>query len=132
MASDLSLYLGNKIVRWLGGEDMPAAPASIYIALFDGDPKGAGTEVTEDVITSGRIAGVWDVPAAGTDNQLIISADVDFGESESIVDVTHVAVFDAATSGNLLASKVLNAPISAVIGTEIKFVVPDLKFTIGT
>jgi len=132
MASDLSLYLGNKVARWLGGNAMPTAPTSIYTALFDGDPKGAGVEVTGDIDAGGRIAPTWTVPISGTDNVLESSADVDYGLADGAADITHVAIFDDDTAGNLLSSKVLAAPIAAVLGTPIKFLAGDLKFTIGT
>jgi hypothetical protein len=132
MATDLSLYLGNKIARWLGGNAMPTAPVSIYTALFNGDPKGAGTEVTTTIDAGGRIAPAWTVPAVGTSNVLVSSADVNYGLSDGIATITHVGIFDAAAAGNLLSSKALAAPVSAVVGTPIKMLAGDLSFTIGS
>jgi hypothetical protein len=132
MSSDLSTYLGNKIARWLGGQAMPAAPASIYTALFNGDPKGAGTEVTVTIRAGGRLAPAWTVPASGVGNVLTSSADVDYGTAAGAATITHVGIFDAAASGNLLSSKILSSAISAVVGTPIKFLAGDLNFTIGT
>lgn len=132
MSSDLSTYLGNKIARWLGGVAMPTAPTDIWIALFDGNPKSGGTEVTTDVRAAGRVAAVWTVPASGVVNVLTSSTDTDFGTSDGPTDITHVAAFDAASSGNLLASKPLGAPQSVILGTPVKFNTADLTFTIGS
>lgn len=134
MASDLSKYLGNKIARWLAGNTMPAAPANVYIAVFDGDPKSTGTEVTTDINSSGRIAIDWAALASNaTDNVLTSDADADFGASENPCDASHVAVFDASTTGNLLASKAIpGGPIAIVALQTVKFEAGDLSFTIGT
>ncbi|RPH72711.1 MAG: hypothetical protein EHM78_02070 [Myxococcaceae bacterium] len=132
MASDLSTYLGNKIVRWLGGQAMPTAPATVYLALFDGDPKAAGVEVSADVNSAGRQAIVWTVPSAGTVNVMESSDDVDWGASEGDVDLDWVAVFDAASAGNRLASKALSSPQSILTGQQVLFSAGDLSFTIGT
>lgn len=134
MASDLSKYLGNKIARWIAGNAMPTAPTNVYIALFNGDPKSSGTEVTADIRAAGRIAIDWAALLSNdTDNVLTSDADADFGPSDGDVTVTHAAVFDAASSGNLLASKALTgSPISVVTGQNVKFSSGDLSFTIGT
>lgn len=132
MASDLSTYLGNKIVRWLGGNDMPTAPSALYAALFNGDPKAGGTEVTNDIAGSaGRPTIALTAPSSGTDNEMSNDSDVDFGNSEGAVTVTHVAIYDAATSGNLLATKSLGSN-SVEAGQEVKFAAGDLTFTIGS
>lgn len=133
MASDLSTYLGNKIVRWLGGSAMPTAPTDIYIALFNGDPKATGgVEVTDTIRVAGRVAGSFTVPTSGEINLLETDTDTDFGDAAGAADVSHVAVFDAATSGNLLASKALAAPVSISAGQPVKFLAGDLDFTIGS
>lgn len=133
MASDLSKYLGNKIARWLGGATMPSAPANIYVAIFDGDPRSGGTEVTTDIISSGRVAPTWTVPASNdTDNELVNDSDCDFGLSEGAVDASHVAIFDASTSGNMLgADELPGGPFSIIIGQAIKFEAGNLSFVIG-
>lgn len=134
MASDLSKYLGNKIARWLAGNAMPSAPSSIYIAVFDGDPKSGGTEVTTDIASAGRQAISWAALASNdTDNVLTSDADADFGAAEGPCDASHVAVFDASTSGNRLASKAIpGGPISILLGQTVKFEAGDLSFTIGS
>jgi len=134
MASDLTKYLGNKIARWLAGNDMPTAPADVYLALFDGDPRGAGTEVTTDIAAGGRLAITWAALAENdTDNELVSDADADFGASAGAVDFSHAAVFDASTSGNMLAAKALpGGPYSVAIGQNVAFLAGDLNFIIGT
>lgn len=130
--SDLTLYFGNKIVRWLGGEVMPSAPSDIYIALFNGNPKSGGTEVTTTIRPAGRVAVVWDVPVSGTENVLASSADVDFGLADGGTSITHAAAFDAASSGNMLASKAFSTPQTIVPGAAVLFEAGDVSFIIGS
>lgn len=131
MSSDLSTYTGNKIVRWLCGQAMPTAPATIYTALYHGDPKGAGTEVTADVNSGGRIAMPVTAPASGLINTVSSDSDVDYGNSESDVVIDFVAIFDASTSGHLLSSKAI-ASQTVATGEPVKFLAGNLTFTIGS
>jgi len=134
MASDISKYLGNKIARWLGGQAMPTAPINLYMALFVGDPKGAGTEVTTTIRSTGRPAITWTVPASNdVDNVLVNSAAVDWGVAENDADGTsHVAIFDASSGGKRIASKALLAPVDIKSGTPVSFGAGDVNFVIGT
>lgn len=133
MSSDLTKYVGNKIVRWFGGSAMPPAPASLYLALFNGDPRESGVEVTTDVRSAGRLAGVWTVPASNdTDNELVNSGDMNFGNSEGDADISHGALFDAATGGNMLSAKPLPAAVSVTSGNAVKFSAGKVRFTIGS
>lgn len=131
MSSDLSTYLGNKIVRWLCGQAMPSAPSSIYTALFHGNPKSGGTEVTTDVNSSGRIAMPVTAPASGTTNTVSSDSDVDYGNSENDVTIDWVAIFDAGSSGNLLSAKAI-ATQTVATGEPVKFLAGNLTFTIGS
>lgn len=133
MASDLSKFLGNKICMWLAGTQMPTPPSALYLAVFNGDPKASGTEVTTQITADGRPAIPLDDIVAGEDNVLASDADVDLGDSENAVpSMTHVAVFDAAVGGNRLASKAIPGGAVAIeVGTGVKFLSGDLTFTIG-
>lgn len=133
--SDMSTYLGNAICRWLAGNAMPTEPANCYVGLFDGDPKGAGSEVTATIRSAGRVAITFDAIAAGTDNEVTNSADVDFGTAEgAVANLDYVGIFDGAEESgtNLLFSKQLTGgPFGADEGSPVKFLAGDLTFTIG-
>jgi len=134
MASDMSVYLGNKMCRWLAGNAMPGAPAACYVGLFNGNPKTSGTEVTATIRTAGRVAITFDAIADdGTDNQITNSATVDFGEAAGdVANLEYVGIFDAASGGHLLFSKALpDGPFAVATGTPVKFLTGDLTFTIG-
>lgn len=131
--SDLSKYFGNQILRWMAGDAMPSAPATLWFALFDGDPKGAGTEISEDVVYTGRhVLTLEAIPNDGEDNNTANSNELDFGNSENEVDLSHVAVFDDPSGGNLLFSKALaGGPFSITVGMPVKFAVGAVTFTLG-
>jgi len=130
MASDLSKYLGNKIARWLAGNAMPTEPSDLYVALFDGDPRSGGTEVTTTVAAARLPISFAALAENDTDNVLTSDADVDFGAALAAADIDWVAIFDASTSGNRVAQKAV-PPVSVVETQEIIIPAGDLSFTIG-
>jgi hypothetical protein len=128
----LSAYLGNKVLDWLKGNAFPSAPADIYLALFDGDPKGAGTEITELVNYTGRLVISLEALSGGTDVSVASDADVDFGNSLDDVDLSHVAVFDDPVAGNLLWAKALpGGPYVITTGMPVKFNAAAIVFNCG-
>lgn len=134
MASDMSTYLGNKVLGWMAGNAMPAAPGTVYAALYDGDPKSTGTEVTDTIRAAGRVAITLSTWATGTTNTMDNSADVDFGNAAgAVANLSHVAIFDAATGGNILFSHALTGgPFSVSAGTSVKFPATNLDWTLGS
>jgi hypothetical protein len=133
MASDMSNYLGNKLLRWLAGNAMPSAPATVYLALFNGDPQAAGSEITTSVRAAGRLAITWSSLASGTTNTFENNGDIDFGASATgSLSLSHIAIFDASSSGNRLWSKaVTGGPLSVALGANVKVASGDLDLTAG-
>lgn len=128
----MSTYLGNKVLDWLKGNAFPSAPADIYLALFDGDPKGAGTEITTDIDAGGRIAISLEALSGGTDASVANDTAVDFGLSDSAESLSHVAVYDASSGGNLLWAKALpGGPYAITIGMPVKFEIGGIVFNCG-
>ncbi len=133
MPSDLSPYLGNKVIRYLQGNAMPTPPTGLWVALFNGNPKTSGTEVGANVkaagprqqLTSGAVA-------SGTAHLLTSNAAGDWGASENAVTFTHVGIFDANAGGNLLFSKIANgSPISILAGSTVKFNSGAIQINVG-
>lgn len=132
MSSDISAYLGNKILRWLNGNDMPSAPSAVYLGLFSGNPKSGGTEVTTTIRSGGRLAITLESLASGTGVTISNSADVDFGNSEGAATLSYVGVFDAASGGNLLWSRALpGGPFSITTSMPVKFSTGGIVFNCG-
>lgn len=127
MASELSTYLANEILDWFKGANMPSAPTAAYIALFNGDPTATGTggtEVTSTIRPAGRVAVTF---GAITSRQITNSADVDFGTADAGASVTHAAIFDAATAGNLLSYTALDTPRVVTAADPVLIPIGDLR-----
>jgi|SRR5215217_67580 len=122
MASELSNYFANAVLAWVKGTAMPTAPAAVYVGLFNGDPTvtgGGGTEVTTTIRVAGRVAVTLGAVAS---RAVPNSAIVDFGAAAGGATVTHAALFDAASAGNMLSFTPLDN--SRVIAAADPVVIP--------
>lgn len=104
-------------------------PTAWYLALFTSNPAedASGTEVS----TSGTAYARQTVAFSVSGNLATNSAAVEFPTATaSFGTVTHIGVFDASTSGNLIAYSALSA--SKAIATGDVFRVPsgDLDITL--
>ena len=111
--SGRSTYLGNSFLNVIRGTAY-TAPSAVYVALFNGDPTDAGTggsEVTTTIRTAGRVAATFGAPSA---KAMSNSAAVSFGNAAGAATVTHYALFDAASAGNMLDSAPLTGGSMAV------------------
>ncbi|MGU3387302.1 hypothetical protein ACLBYG_22520 [Methylobacterium sp. D53M] len=118
-----STYAAQAYLNWLRGTAMPTAPATLYFALFNGDPTDAGTggtEVTTSVRAAGRVAGTYGAPSG---KSMTNGSAVSFGNAaNAVANVTHFAVFDAATGGNMLGSNSLGSGAGAISsGAAVSF-----------
>jgi hypothetical protein len=131
--SDISKYLGNKILRWMAGASMPSPP-TIYVGLFNGDPKTSGVEVSETLTYTGRQLLSLATPADdGETNQAVSDAAVDFGNAEGAATVSHIGFFDDPTDGNLLWSRELpGGPFAITIGLPVSFNIGGIIFNCGS
>jgi len=122
-----SNYLENKVLGHVFGGTAYSAAGTLYLALFTTNPAedGSGTEV------SGTSYARQTVSFTVTDNTASNTSAVEFPTAGgSWGTVTHVGVYDASTSGNLLAYAALSA--SKAIDTSDVFRVPagDLDITL--
>lgn len=121
--SALSDYLENKLVDHLLRGQAYTAPATVYVALLTAAPSdgGGGTEVSAGgyarVAVASSLAN-WagtqgagtTVASSGAGGQTSNNAAVTFGApSANWGSVTHAALYDASTGGNLLAWGALGA-----------------------
>jgi hypothetical protein len=115
-------YLELKILNWLRGTAFGTAPSAVYIGLFNGDPTdtgASGTEVTATIRVAGRVAATFAAPSG---NSIASNAVVDFGNAAAGATVTHFAIFDAASSGNMLAAAALTGGSQSITtGTAVSF-----------
>lgn len=122
--SDMSAYLGDKLLNWIKGSAFGSAPSNVYAALYNGDPDSGGTELT-GTINLTRQAVTWgSVSARAVAN----SAEVDFGTANNTGTATYVALFDASTSGNQLSKKSISSA-SIVSGEKVAIAIGALTLS---
>lgn len=127
MASELSNYAANAFLNWVKSTAFPADPAAVYLALFNGNPTASGTggtEVTTTIRPAGRVAVTF---GAITSREITNSADVLFGNAAAGASITHFAIFDAASSGNMIAFTPLDAPRTISTGDPVTFLTGAVK-----
>jgi len=134
--SALSDHLEEKLLDHLFQNTALSAPAT-YVALFTDDPTdaGTGTEVSGGayarklVNPEGGGSPAWNATAADAPGYLVDNEhDIVFPTATaSWGTVTHFAIFDALTSGNLLWHGALDDSKAVGNGDTFKFEAGDLN-----
>lgn len=118
-----SNYLENKILDHSLGLTTYTKPAAVYLALFTSDPgeTGSGTEVS----TGGyaRQAIVFSAASGGATSN---TSSLTFTASGSgFGTVTHLAIYDAITGGNLLYYSSVGTPRTIAAGESLLLAAGD-------
>lgn len=112
-------YLEKKILDHLFGKASYTAP-TIYVALSTADPGDDASGIAEPSGNNySRVqtaAGDWNSATSGAGTLTNANAVTFAQASGSWGTITHIALYDAATSGNLLASRALGT--SKTIGSN--------------
>lgn len=109
-----------------------------YLALYQGDPEGSGTEINAAThpdyarqALSGKFGSTAAPATASRSNTGAItftaSAASDWAPVGS--EVTHVAFFDALTGGNLMAASALDVAIKVEVGDAVEWAIAGLTIT---
>lgn len=126
-----SNYMEEKIVEHFLRNNAITPPATVYLALFESDP-GEATAGTETAFTSyARQSSTW--TALDANGQTKNSATITFpanGNASASVTITHICLFDAATSGNRLLYAQLSAPKTLSPGDVLSFAANAIVFGI--
>jgi hypothetical protein len=121
-------FMENKIIDHMLRAQAYTPPATVYVALFTSAPSdaGGGTEVSggayarQAVTLAAASGGASENSAAITFPQ----ATADWGT------VTHLALMDALTGGNMLMHSPLDASKTVNNGDTFKFEAGDLDVTV--
>lgn len=122
-----SNYLETNVLGHVFGGSAYTAPATLYLALFTSNPDedGSGTEVTGGAYARQTVAfTVSGNTASNTAAVEYATATASFGT------VSHVGVYDALTSGNLMAYAALTSSKSIDIGDVFRVPTGDLDITL--
>lgn len=125
----LSNYLENELLDHALGTGSFTAPSNVYLALFTSDPTdaGSGTEVSgngyaRQLITFGASSSGT---ASNTSEETFTASGGNFGT------VTHMGIFDALTTGNLLFHGALTASRTINDGESIVFAVGNIDISLA-
>lgn len=133
--TDMSDFLEQQILNLIFRTQVAWKPTAIYMALFTAAPSdsGGGTEVSGGGYARQQVAQAdaqWNAPGVGglTDNVNDIAWPV---ATANYGTVTHMAIFDAVTGGNMLFHRALAA--SKIVDTDdtFKFAAGDLDVTLA-
>jgi len=124
-----SNYLETEILDHVFGGNAYSAPGTLYLALHTANPgeDGSGTEVS----TSGTAYARQSVAFTVSGNTASNSAAVEYSAATaSFGTVTHVAIWDASTSGNMLAYAALTSSKAIDTGDVFRIPTGDLDITL--
>lgn len=128
----VSDYAEDLLLQWLLSNASATRPTSWYLALFTTatSDDGSGTEVGSGVGYS-RQAITFGTAASGsiTNNGSTIT----FGPNTTTNwgTVTHAAIFDASTAGNMLVHGALSASKSVTVGDSVQFAAGSVVMTMA-
>lgn len=128
--ADMTATTRNTWIDWLTGKTTPAAVATRYITVFNGDPQGAGTEVLNTISGSATRPQVTSAIGAASAGSAVSTSDITFTNSAVAgATVDHVAIMTAATGGTVMASSPVNASKTVGVGDSLKILTGNL--TVG-
>ncbi len=124
-------YWENKILDHIFGKGS-YTPPTIYVGLSTADPTDDGSELAEPsgngYVRTQTSASDWNVASNGSlDN----ASDITFAQATgSWGTITHFALFDAATAGNMLAHGVLSQSKTIGNSDTARFQAGDLDISL--
>ena len=135
-----STYTKNNILgAVLQGTIMPLPVAGTYISLHTTDPGATGvgemgtlawpSYVRRRAEAAGAMGTGWTTPVTGVSantNQMTYPAQ----DGAASITVTHFAIWDQLTNGNMISSAVLTTPRTLLLGDILVFDVGSLTVTV--
>lgn len=126
--SEFSNYLENALINATLRATSYTSPAAVYVALFTSDPTdaGSGTEVSGGSYT--RKQATFSAPSGGVTSN---SSDITFDQATANWGtVSHIGIFDASSSGNLLYHTPLTSSKTIETGDIFKIATSSLVVTL--
>ena len=121
-------YTDNKLIDHLLGANTFAKPSAKYVALYVGNPAAGGTEVSTSGSAYARLSSVFTVVSNVATN----TSDLQWPTATSAWGaITHTAIFDAATGGNMLVTAPLEATKTIGSGDILRIAASNLTITLA-
>lgn len=127
----LSDYAEKLLLDWMMTTGSATRPTAWYVALYTAAPSdsGGGTEVSGSGYSRQTVAfGAAATPGGTTSNTGAVSFTASGGSWGTI---THMGIFDASTSGNLLWHGALTASKTVGDGDTLEFAIGNIDLTLA-
>ena len=124
-----SNYMEEKIVEHFLRNNPITPPATIYIGLFESNPGEGNTGTETSYVGYARQPSTW--TPIDSNGQTKNTGAVTFpanGNSAASVTITHLALFDSATAGNMLLYAQLSSPKTLSPGDVLSFAANAIVF----
>ena len=122
-------YLEKKILDYVLRDTADWAPASVHLSLHTADPTDAGTgaEVSGGSYARQQVA----FDEAHATNGTIANTDIETFSGMPAAVVTHMGIWDASSSGNLLFHGALSASKDVASGDTVQFAAGSIVITLA-
>lgn len=122
-----SSYIDNKLIDHLLGSGTYTKPSSLYVALYVGDPNSGGTEISTSGSAYTRKLATFSISTNTARN----TADIEWSIATSNWGtITHAAIYDASTGGNMLVVAPLVTSKTIGIGDVLRILATTLVVTL--
>ncbi len=125
----MSNYLENKVLDYVLRDQADWAPAAVYLSLHTADPTDAGTGA--ECSGSGYARQAITFNAAHATAGTIDNSSVEEFTNMPACTVTHIGIWDAASSGNLLFYGAVTASKAVGAGDTISLSAGSLDITLA-
>jgi len=127
--AEISNYLENALINGTLRATTFTAPAAVYVSLHTADPTDAGTGAEVSGGSYARQTATFGAPSNGASTT---TADITYPQATaSYGTVTHIGIFDALTTGNLLYHSPLNTSKTIDTGDIFKITSGSLTVTLA-
>ena len=127
--AEISDYLEKKILDYVLRNTADWAPATVYLALHTADPVDAGSGAEVSGGSYARQATAFDACHATTG--VTQNTDIETFTSMPAATVTHIGIWDAASSGNLLFHTPVDASKTVGSGDTISVAAGAVTITLA-
>ena len=127
--SEMSNYLENALINHTLRNSALSAPSAVYVSLHTANPDedASGAELSGSAYA--RQAATFAAPSNGVSTT---SADINFPQATgSWGTVTHIGIWDASSSGNMLYYTALDASKTIATGDILKIAAGSLTVTLA-
>ena len=127
--AEMSDYLENKILDYVLRNTADWAPTAVYLALHTGDPTDVTSAGLANEVDVTRQAIEFDAAHATTG--LTQNTDIETFTSMPAATVTHIGIWDAASSGNLLFHTAVGSSKTVGSGDTISIAAGAVTITLA-